>query len=171
MSNILRIMPGKYVSIICISYLTYAIILFMLDDDEKRDDITSLETHSQKSLFCRTIPEFIKAYMILIEGTEEKGRFDIAESPVFIGRDKGMDIHLDDSSVSREHAVLFFYDNRFYIRDLKSTNGTLVNGRRIEQIALNYKDLIQLGKCSLRFFVEHAGISESIKQTGEEEDS
>lgn len=139
-------------------------------DDEKRDDITALETHSQKSLFYRTIPEFIKAYLVILEGTEEKDRFDITESPVFIGRDKGMDIHLDDTSVSREHAVLFFYDNRFYIRDLKSTNGTLVNGKRIEQIALNYKDLIQLGKCSLRFFVEHAGKKEAKSEEGEEKE-
>lgn len=135
-------------------------------EDEKRDDITALETHSQKSLFYRTIPEFIKAYLVILEGTEEKGRFDITESPVFIGRDKGMDIRLDDTSVSREHAVLFFYDNRFYIRDLKSTNGTLVNGKRIEQVALNYKDLIQLGKCSLRFFVEHAGKKEAKSEEG-----
>ncbi len=140
-------------------------------DDEKRDDITALETHSQKSLFYRTIPEFIKAYMVILEGTEEKGRFDITESPVFIGRDKGMDIRLDDSSVSREHAVLFFYDNRFYIRDLKSTNGTLVNGKRVEQVALNYKDLIQLGKCSLRFFVEHAGKKEEKSKNGVESGS
>lgn len=135
-------------------------------DDEKRDDITSLETHSEKSLFYRTIPEHIKAYVVLIEGEEEKNRFDIAESPVFIGRDKGMDIHLDDSSVSREHAVLFFYDNRFYIRDLKSTNGTLVNGKRIEQVALNYKDLMQFGKCALRFFVEHAGTDGREQKSG-----
>jgi pSer/pThr/pTyr-binding forkhead associated (FHA) protein len=132
----------------------------MLDEDkqndEKADDITALETHSEKSLFYRTIPEYIKAYVVLMEGTEEKRRFDIVESPVFIGRDRGMDIQIEDSSVSREHAVLFFYDNRFYVRDLKSTNGTLVNGKRIEQTALNYKDLIQLGKCVLRFFVEQA---------------
>ncbi len=125
-------------------------------DNEKQDDITALETHSEKSLFYRTIPEHIKAYLVLIEEGVEKDRFYIKESPLFIGRDKGMDIHLDNSSVSREHAVLFFYDNRFYIRDLKSTNGTLVNGKRIEQVALNYKDLIQFGSCALRFFVEHA---------------
>lgn len=140
----------------------------MLDDEkqdgEKRDDITALETHSEKSLFYRSIPEHIKAYVMLIEGSEEKKRFDITESPVFIGRDRGMDIRLDDSSISREHAVLFFYENRFYIRDLKSTNGTLVNGKRIEQCALNYKDVIQLGRCALRFFIEQAGKTEDREQ-------
>jgi len=123
-------------------------------EDEKGDDITALETHSERSLYYRTIPEHIQAYLVLFEGTEEKTRFNITESPVFIGRDKGMDIFLDDNSVSREHAVLFFYNNRFYIRDLKSTNGTIVNGKRIDQIALNYKDMIQLGKCLLRFYIE-----------------
>jgi len=136
----------------------YGIIFNMLDnekkDEEKCDEITALETHSEKSLYYRSIPEFIKAYLVLLEGTDEKSRFDISESPVFIGRASGMDICLNDSSVSKEHAVLFFYDNRFYIRDLKSTNGTLVNGKRIDQVALNYKDLIQLGKCTLRFLVE-----------------
>lgn len=131
----------------------------MLDEKEKDfkgDEITALDTHSEKSLYYRKVPDFIRAYLVLLEGGKEKSRFEITESPVFIGRDKGMDIAIDDSSVSREHAVIFYYEGRFYIRDLKSTNGTHINGKRIEQSALNYKDLIQLGKSTLRFFIEQS---------------
>ncbi|HEY4716007.1 MAG TPA: FHA domain-containing protein [bacterium] len=142
-------------------------------DDDKKDSITALETHTDKSLFYRPIPAHIKASLVMIEGESENKRFAMTESPIFIGRDKGMDIFMEDKSLSREHAVIFFYDGRFYIRDLKSTNGTMVNGKRIDQTSLNFRDVVQFGKVAFKFYLEQAeiktqnsdpgGISETVK--------
>jgi pSer/pThr/pTyr-binding forkhead associated (FHA) protein len=69
-----------------------------------------------------------------------------------IGRD-GADVALDDPKVSRKHAELGLYGPGAYVlRDLASTNGTWVNGRRIsEKVMLRHWDLIRVGDTMLRF--------------------
>ncbi|MDJ0839007.1 MAG: GGDEF domain-containing protein [Acidobacteriota bacterium] len=68
------------------------------------------------------------------------------------GRDPECDLFFDCDNVSREHAV-FLMDNmgRTRITDLGSTNGTLVNGKRIESLRLEDGDRICLGNVILRF--------------------
>jgi hypothetical protein len=56
----------------------------------------------------------------------------------------------EDDAVSRRHAWIFRRDDRFYLRDLDSTNGTEVNGRRLEPeefVPLYSGDEIRLGEC------------------------
>lgn len=51
---------------------------------------------------------------------------------VYLGRSNENDIMLDDNSVSRRHCRITNKNGRFFIEDLKSTNGTLVNGKKID---------------------------------------
>ncbi len=63
-----------------------------------------------------------------------------------IGRTNGNDLILSGRTVSRRHARLWFSDGHWYLEDVKSGNGTMVNNVRIYQpVALNDGDLIHFG--------------------------
>jgi FHA domain-containing protein/von Willebrand factor type A domain-containing protein len=73
------------------------------------------------------------------------------DSAISIGRARANDVVLDDSSVSSQHCRVRPEQGRFVLYDLKSTNGTLVNGRRVERHPLEEGDVIQVGETSLQF--------------------
>ena len=68
-----------------------------------------------------------------------------------IGRGLGADLHLDDISVSRRHAVLVPRSSGHRILDDRSSNGTFVNAQRVEQFDLRDGDVIVLGRVVLRY--------------------
>lgn len=68
-----------------------------------------------------------------------------------IGRGLGNDIILEDARVSRHHAQLRYRARRFWLTDLGSTNGTFVNGERINETALRDGDTVSLGGLELTF--------------------
>lgn len=67
-----------------------------------------------------------------------------------IGRGRGADLVLADPTLSRAHAAIGFDGSRFFLQDLGSTNGSLVNGGRQEKASLADGDEVQLGKLRLR---------------------
>ena len=62
-----------------------------------------------------------------------------------VGRAPACDIVLRDIEISRRHARLVFRDGTWLIQDLRSTNGTTVNGVRVGRSALRSGDLVGLG--------------------------
>ena len=77
-----------------------------------------------------------------------------------IGRD-GADITLEDDKISRRHAEIGLYGPGAYvIRDLASTNGTRLNGRRVrEKAKLEHDDRIRLGDTTLQLSLVANSIS------------
>ncbi len=69
---------------------------------------------------------------------------------VVIGRGKGADVMIAEPTMSRAHAAVGCEGLSFFVQDLGSTNGTLVNGGRFERTVLRDGDEIQLGKLRLR---------------------
>lgn len=68
-----------------------------------------------------------------------------------IGRDVNNAIVIDDSFVSAEHALLTFRGRAWYVEDRGSTNGTWLNGQRVEGLVpLGYGDELQIGQVRLR---------------------
>ena len=68
-----------------------------------------------------------------------------------IGRDAGNDIAIPDEAASARHAVLEQRDEEWWIEDLGSTNGTLVNGVKIEKRErVRFGDEIAIGRVALR---------------------
>jgi pSer/pThr/pTyr-binding forkhead associated (FHA) protein len=69
---------------------------------------------------------------------------------IHIGRGKTADVDLDNSAVSRRHAILEMKNGAFILTDLKSTNGTRVNGRKITKpVNVVTSDRIEFGKFRL----------------------
>jgi hypothetical protein len=88
---------------------------------------------------------------IQIQGPDQTLLLPLTAEVTHIGRGLAADLHLDDSSVSRRHAVLVSRPSGQRILDDRSSNGTFVNGRRIEQSDLRNGDVIALGRVVLRY--------------------
>jgi len=83
------------------------------------------------------------------DGTEH----ELKES-VTIGRASGNDLTFASQSVSREHAALSFRDERWYVEDRGSFNGTFLNGTRVQPgtpLPLRHADRIGIGAETLLF--------------------
>jgi two-component system NtrC family sensor kinase len=77
-------------------------------------------------------------------------------STVRIGRDSRCEIHFDDTETSRKHAEIELVGDSYVLRDLKSSNGTTVNGQTIETKTLLDGDRVQIGKQILVFRLREA---------------
>lgn len=71
------------------------------------------------------------------------------QDELVLGRSSRCDVVLSDLSVSRRHARLFFRDGKWLLQDLASTNGTLVNGRRVGRCELRPGDRLLIGAARL----------------------
>jgi FHA domain-containing protein len=78
-------------------------------------------------------------------------RFTLAEHPISIGRKPESNIVLADPNVSRNHAEIRPYGDGFVIVDLGSTNGSKVNGVRVNQQVLEDGDELTFGNTVMRF--------------------
>jgi pSer/pThr/pTyr-binding forkhead associated (FHA) protein len=77
--------------------------------------------------------------------------FDLDKPSFRIGRREGNDILIDNLAVSGNHAKIQKVDGSYIIVDLKSTNGTFVNRKKIVQAKLHHMDEITVGKHTLIF--------------------
>ncbi len=91
--------------------------------------------------------------------SDPDGHFNCHPFPggrVVIGRDSRAGISLRHRSISRRHCELVDQDNGdLLVRDLGSTNGTILNGVQVAEAAVHPGDVIQLG--SLRIIIEREG--------------
>jgi adenylate cyclase len=70
--------------------------------------------------------------LYIIKGLKRDYSFDIKGAVTFIGRTPDNDIQIENTSVSRKHMKILRQGDKFFIEDLKSQNGTLVNGQKIK---------------------------------------
>ena len=68
-----------------------------------------------------------------------------------IGRSTGCEVQIDSSSVSRHHALVLVGPRETIIEDLNSTNGVLVNGRKVSRQVLRDGDAVTLGESRFRY--------------------
>ncbi len=78
-------------------------------------------------------------------------RIQIGNDVITIGRLQDSTICIDDPSISRNQAEVLLRETGYLLSDLGSTNGTLVNGRRISQHVLTDHDQIEFGSYRIRF--------------------
>ncbi|HEY0800598.1 MAG TPA: FHA domain-containing protein [Steroidobacteraceae bacterium] len=68
-----------------------------------------------------------------------------------IGRAAGCELHIDSSSVSRHHALILAGTREAIIEDLNSTNGVILNGRKVTRQVLNDGDIVTIGDIQFRY--------------------
>ena len=93
----------------------------------------------------------LRATLLVIEGEDHGSRFEVAPPTATIGRGVHNSIRLNDSEVSRQHAIIEFEDGRFRISDRGSSNGTWVNGQPVHGHPLTDGDRIQIGRTVIVF--------------------
>jgi len=96
----------------------------------------------------------IKVKLKLRRGPEGVASVDCSQPVTTFGR-KDVDVRLNDLDVSRKHsAIEIVAGDKVFVRDLGSSNGTFVNGKKISHQELNPGDLIQMGQSILEFSIE-----------------
>jgi pSer/pThr/pTyr-binding forkhead associated (FHA) protein len=88
---------------------------------------------------------------IEVQGPERALVIPVGGEVLRIGRGLGADLRLDDNSVSRRHAILAPRQSGARVLDDRSSNGTYVNGRRVQQADLRNGDVIVIGRVVLRY--------------------
>lgn len=68
-----------------------------------------------------------------------------------LGRLQDCDVCLADANVSRRHAELLLIDDDWYIQDLESTNGTMLNGEPVDRARLRDGDVVEIGVTRLTY--------------------
>lgn len=79
---------------------------------------------------------------------------ELRQGDMKIGRKPGCEIHIDNLSVSGEHANIFTVGDDSFIQDLGSTNGTFINNKKISKHHLKNGDTVVIGKHSLIYLTE-----------------
>ena len=77
--------------------------------------------------------------------------FRLTADVTHVGRGVTADVRLDDHTVSARHAIVVLRGDRLRILDDRSTNGTIVNGRRIDEAELSDGDVVVLGRVVLTY--------------------
>jgi pSer/pThr/pTyr-binding forkhead associated (FHA) protein len=86
-----------------------------------------------------------------VQGRDQTLLLPLTGEVLHIGRGLAADLRLDESSVSRRHAILVPRASGARLLDDRSSYGTFVNGRRVQQADLHDGDVIVLGRVTLRY--------------------
>ncbi len=89
--------------------------------------------------------------LAVLGGAKAGSRYALHKPRVRIGRAEENDIVLPDPGVSRFHAEVERIREGYVLRDLGSTNGTLVGGRRVRERLLEEGDVLECGEVEMRF--------------------
>ncbi|HEY3392837.1 MAG TPA: FHA domain-containing protein [Lacipirellulaceae bacterium] len=90
------------------------------------------------------------------DGAGAARRVTIERFPFRIGRSESADLRIDAVQISREHAEIVERNGMWLVRDLGSTNGTLVNGKQIKETLLADGDILKLAETELTFIASAA---------------
>jgi len=124
--------------------------------EKKKEETTEqspLPSGTGKSAIKAQLPEGKRLSLAIIDGPDAGSVYRIEKPRVTIGR-ANADLTLNDTEASRQHAAVEIRDTVYLLEDLGSTNGTLLDGRRItETTELQDKAEFVVGGSTLMFIV------------------
>jgi len=136
----------QYSLLVLIYYFLYRMVRFGYLDLQGR------RTHSieKNTLSVNTA---LAKITVIDAGAEQLSQMDyVIHEGLTIGRNQNNTIILEDPFVSYEHACISRSRQDYILTDLNSTNGTLVNGKKVQgDIMLNSGDEIRMGAVTFRF--------------------
>jgi pSer/pThr/pTyr-binding forkhead associated (FHA) protein len=92
------------------------------------------------------------ASLIVASGVNKGDYYPLGQRTNVIGRDEALPIQIIDKSISRKHMRIRFDQDKYYVDDMDSRHGVLVNGIKIDnQTALSDNDYILIGRTALMF--------------------
>jgi len=96
----------------------------------------------------------LRAHLVLLTGDKAGTHYLIKDDRMtVIGRDAQCQICIQDPDASRRHAAIQPFGREFYIMDMGSTNGTLINGQQEEKRILRHADKITIGQQEFQFLL------------------
>lgn len=140
MSGTLLLILRLVMAIILYGFLAWAVYVLWLDIKRQSELIDA-----------RSVPE-----MTIIEEIDgEQRTCEFAVPELVIGRDQTCDLSLDDNTVSAEHARLAYHHLNWWVEDLGSRNGTLLNLEPVNTPAILVSgDELQLGRVLLKIKIK-----------------
>ena len=126
------------------------------EEKKKKEETTEqspLPPGTGKSAINAQLPAGKRLSLAIIDGPDAGSVYRIDKPRVTIGR-ANADLTLNDTEASRQHAAVEIRDTIYLVEDLGSTNGTLMDGRRItEQTELQDKAEFVVGGSTIMFIV------------------
>lgn len=101
----------------------------------------------------------------ILKGNEAGAQFRISGVRVLFGRASDCDVVITDTSVSRNHAELIKAEGAYLIKDLKSSNGVFVNGKKVQEHYLVSGDIFTIGNHAYRYMEIETGSANFSRQS------
>jgi predicted Zn finger-like uncharacterized protein len=119
------------------------------------DDAAAQEPESAELPELAPIPKDLRVSLAVIAGAQAGSVFTVTKPRVFLGRGSSMDIQLKDAEVSRKHAMLEIRGDVATLVDMGTTNGTFMDGERIDREEISNQSEFTLGTTTLMLIVTH----------------
>ena len=101
------------------------------------------------------------AYLAVQSGPEKGRHFPLDPNrPLHIGRGSSCEIMLTDPVSSRFHAVVYFEDGNWHLRDTESRNGTLVNGQKAKHARMLDQAVVKIGSTELKLIEPDSAVAD-----------
>ena len=97
-----------------------------------------------------------QAFVCVASGFYEGLAWPLDRPSTVVGRGRSADLVLNEATISRAHALFGFEAGAAFVQDLGSTNGTLINGERVQRRVLVDGDELRMGRLALRIRIEVA---------------
>jgi len=100
-------------------------------------------------------------FLQVIKGTKRTRSIHLRVDTVTVGRKRGSNLRIPAASVSRQHCQLTFHDGMLVVQDLKSFNGTFVNGKRVrDREFVRPGDRLKIGP--ITFVVQYGDVAVEV---------
>ncbi len=107
-----------------------------------------------------------RATLTILNGVNAGQVFAVENETCSVGRDRNADVRIEDAGMSRQHAsIIRTASGQYFVEDASSTNGTFIEGRRVQRVELRSGDHVQFGpNTALSFSLKDAREQELARQ-------